>query len=134
MVLGSACWHLILLIPALDKESSFLRWHGRQALLLAGIRTIVALFWAVLNDDFDVLLFAIPILIIIWLVGNIWGSKQASKGQCSLMGWFGHPIPALESPSSDPDSLVEIIRFSRDSLERKNALEQLKRLGLVKTL
>ncbi len=42
-VLGSALWHLVLLVPALDKQSEFVRWHGRQALLLAGIRTAVQL-------------------------------------------------------------------------------------------
>lgn len=139
IVLLSACLHLILLVPALDKESSFVRWHGRQALLLAGIRTMIAL-WAVLSNDLDVLLLAIPLLIIIWLVGNISGTKQASRGQCSLMTWFGHPIPpiAIEhpnnnelAPSSDPDLLVETFRFSPDSQKRKNALEELKRLGLV---
>jgi hypothetical protein len=57
------------------------------------------------------------------------------------MRWLGHQIPAMEpepaaSPqpatSSDPDSLVEIFRFSHDSQKRKSALEELKRLGLVK--
>ena len=38
-VLGSALWHSILLIPALTGRSEFVRWHGRQALLLAGVRT-----------------------------------------------------------------------------------------------
>jgi hypothetical protein len=140
IVLVSACWHLILLVPALDKEHIFVRWHGRQALLLAGIRTIVAL-WAVLRDELGIYLLAIPTLIIIWLVGNLWGQRQSVRGDCSLMRWLGHQIPAMEpepaaSPqpatSSDPDSLVEIFRFSHDSQKSKSALEELKRLGLVK--
>ena len=139
-VLISALWHLILLIPALNKESSFVRWHGRQALLLAGVRTIVPMVLALWDDDYYILS-SIPVLFIIWLVGNIWGRRQASKGRCSLMRWFGHQIPAMEpepaaSPQlaspSDPDSLVEIFRFSHDSQKRKSALEELKRLGLVK--
>jgi hypothetical protein len=56
------------------------------------------------------------------------------------MGWFGHQIPPVEpepvdSPkpatSSDPDLLVKTFRFSPDSQKKKNALEELKRLGLV---
>src|SRR5260370_15325684 len=38
-VLGSGLWHLVLLSAALDRKSEFARWHGRQALLLAGART-----------------------------------------------------------------------------------------------
>ncbi len=140
IVLFSALWHLSLLIPALNKESRFVRWHGWQALLLAGIRTIVAL-GAFLIDELGIYLLAILALIIIWLAGNLWGQRQAVRGDCSLMRWLGHQIPAMEpepaaSPqpatSSDPDSLVEIFRFSHDSQKRKSALEELKRLGLVK--
>ena len=40
-VLASALWHLILLVPALNRQSEFVRWHGRQALLLAGVRTAI---------------------------------------------------------------------------------------------
>ena len=36
----SALWHLLLLIPARDGRV-FVRWHGRQALALAGLRTAV---------------------------------------------------------------------------------------------
>lgn len=138
-VLISALWHLILLIPALNKECSFVRWHGRQALMLAGIRTIVPMVLALWDDDYYILS-SIPVLFIIWLVGNIWGRRQASNGQCSLMRWFGHQIPPMEpepavgphpETSSDPDLLVEIFRFNPDSQKKKNALEELKRLGLV---
>jgi len=138
-VLISACWHLILFVPALNKERSFVRWHGRQALMLAGIRTIIAL-GAVLIDELETYILAIPILIIIWLAGNLWGRAQASKGQCSLMCWFGHQIPPIESepadnnelaPSKDPDALVKIFRFSPDLQKRKISFVELKRLGLV---
>jgi len=141
LYLVSALWHLILLKPALDKESKFVRWHGRQALSLAGIRTFVPIGLTLLvNNEEDGFIYSIPILLLIWLVGNLWGSAQASKGQCSLMRWFGHQIPPMEpepaasplqEPSSDQDDLVESFRFSPDSQERKNALEELKRLGLV---
>ena len=47
-VLGSALWHLILLIPARNKESTFVRWHGRQAMILAGVRTAVPLTFIII--------------------------------------------------------------------------------------
>jgi hypothetical protein len=48
-VLGSALWHLVLLQYANNKDSEFVRKHGRQALVYAGIRTAVPLGAVVLN-------------------------------------------------------------------------------------
>ncbi len=155
-VLISALWHLFLLIPGSNKESEFIRWHGRQALLLAGIRTLVPLLFMTYGFAFgggyaeDSVLSAIPVLILIWLTGTIWGQSQAAGGDCSLMRWAGHgkglplktaKISATASKNisddgdrEDEDELVDIIRFNRDPEQRQAALEELERLGLVEPL
>jgi len=95
-ILGSALWHLILLVPALNKQSEFVRWHGRQALLLAGIRTAIPVAFMIrahIVDPWNVLcglLSSIPVLIAIWLFGTLWGQWQAARGDCALMRWTGH--------------------------------------------
>jgi hypothetical protein len=48
-VLSSALWHLVLLQYANNKDSEFVRKHGRQALIYAGIRTAIPLGAVVLN-------------------------------------------------------------------------------------
>src|SRR4030067_3714837 len=40
-ILGSALWHLVLLNPALNKQSKFVRWHGLHTLLMAGVRIVI---------------------------------------------------------------------------------------------
>jgi hypothetical protein len=88
-VLVSALPHLILLVPALNRKSEFVRWHGRQALLLAGVRTVVPLLFAALFGAEQVSLLAIPILIAVWAIGTARGQLQAARGLCALMRWFG---------------------------------------------
>ena len=134
--LGSSLWHLILLKPALDQDSKFVRWHGRQALLLAGLQTAVLLgsISGYLNDYFYTNgLCLVAVVIMVWLFGTLWGQNQAKRGDCSLARWFGH---ADELPCSAPDveSMVKIIRYSRDPEERKKALFKLEELGLVEEL
>ena len=132
-VLGSALWHLLLLIPARDKQSAFVRWHGRQALFLAGLRTVVPLYFILkFGIDFETLLF-IPVLILIWLFGTLWGQNQAERGDCSLARWFGR-ADELPGPALDVDSMLKIIRYSRDPEERHKALFKLKELGVVEEL
>jgi len=108
---GSALWHLVLLNPALNKQNGFVRWHGRQALLLAGIRTAVPV--AFLIYDYveggygDIMLWSIPVLIVVWLFGTLWGQGQAKRGDCALMRWTGHaaglPLPVgAEKPTVAP--------------------------------
>jgi hypothetical protein len=143
-ILGSALWHLILLIPARNKKSAFIRWHGKQALLLAGVRTAIPLVLAfAVEDILGRWLLAIPALIVIWLGGTLWGQRQAIRGDCSLMRWFGQEeqllIPreaegATQHKVQSVDALLEIIRFSRDLEERQSALAQLQRRGLVEDL
>jgi tetratricopeptide (TPR) repeat protein len=143
LLLLSALWHLILFAPALNKTSDFIRWHGRQALLLAGIRTAVPICMVLFTGDEYGALYAIPILIIIWLIGTIWGQRQAARGDCSLIRWFGQdealPSPELvpepvQDIDRDPDVLVDVIRFSHDPQQRRAALMELEKLGMVERL
>lgn len=141
-VLGSALWHLILLLPALVAKSQFVRWHGRQALFLAGLRTAVPLMSALVFGVGGVCL-ANLIQLPIYVLGNLWGQRQATRGDCSLMRWFGRaealPLPEPvavpeEAPGVGPEALVETIRYSRDHEERKKALLELGELGMVESL
>jgi tetratricopeptide (TPR) repeat protein len=140
-IVGSALWHLILLIPARNKDSTFVRWHGRQAMILAGVRTAVPLACIVTFNSELYALLSILILIPIWLFGTLWGQRQATRGDCSLMRWKGReeslPGPPVESEQVQdfsPETLVNIIRFSEDPEQRRKALAELKKNGLVETL
>jgi hypothetical protein len=88
-VLGSALPHLILLVPALNRKSAFVRWHGRQALLLAAVRTVVPLAFVLAFGSEGLALLAVPILIAVWAIGTLRGQLQARRGLCTLMRWFG---------------------------------------------
>jgi hypothetical protein len=135
-VLGSALWHLVLLFPVRNKESAFVRWHGRQALALAGLRTVVPLAFVLLFGLWLLTLLFIPILMGIWLFGTFWGENQAERGDCSLARWRGYEdeLPGPEESEEDVEGLVEIIRFSRDEEARGRALMKLEKLGLVEDL
>ena len=141
-VLGSALWHLVLLVPARDKEYAFVRWHGRQALLLAGVRTAVPVALGVLIGEYG-LLFYIPVLLAIWFGGTLWGQLQAKDGKCTLIQRSGQEaLPARTEAGEDmqvrmgekTQALIEIVRFSRDPEERKRALAELSRRGMVEAL
>jgi hypothetical protein len=78
-VVVSALWHLILLQYVNDKESEFVRQHGRRALTHAGIRTGVAMTAVLLNliifsVGFSILL-AVFILFILWLMASSWKNQ-----------------------------------------------------------
>jgi hypothetical protein len=136
-VLGSALWHLVLLIPARNKENAFVRWHGRQALQLALIRTAIPLGLILLISDKDIgFTVSVPFLLIFWFSRTRWGQKQAEMGDCSLARSFGYEddLPGPEEAKEDVESLIEIIRFSHDEEARGNALMKLKELGLVEDL
>ncbi len=143
-ILGSALWHLFLLIPALGGQSEFVRWHGTQMLLLAGVRTAVPLvFVLTFGGDMVALWVAIPVLIVVWLSGTLWCQLEAARGDCTLMRWFGRAeaLPArrraVESAQAnelDPEALVGIIRYSRDPERRRQALAELEKLGMVESL
>lgn len=142
-VLGSSIWHLLLLKPTLNKDSEFVRWHGRQALMLAGLRTSVPIIFGLVYGLSFELLWLIPVLIAVWLFGTIWGQRQAARGDCSLMRWAGRaealprPEPAAEptlARKRDPEFLVGIIRSSLDPESRAMALSELEKLGMVEPL
>jgi hypothetical protein len=125
-ILGSALWHLFMLIPALDRQRVFVRWHGRQILLLAGIRTAVpaASLVMTLNNESG-LLWSIPVLIVIWLFGTLWGQGQASRGDCALMRWFGHGegLPLLKG-ATIPGAGPATYPLGQDTPEHRAAFSQ----------
>ena len=142
-VLVSALWHLILIIPARDRAQPFVRWHGRQALLLAGVRTAIALAFGLAFGENAGVLLAIPLLLLVWFGGTLWGQKQAARGDCSLMRWSGQEELLSTLRASDEEiqareqgaaALVEIIRSSRDPEERRSTLAELERRGMVEPL
>ena len=145
-VLGSALWHLTLLKPAQNEESAFVRWHGRQALALAGLRTAIPLFFTIAFGFEPVTFSFVPILLFVWVTGTTWGQNQASRGDCSLARWFGgehelpgpavvsDQVPKPPSPGNQLDTLVNTIRFSKDPDLRAKALEKLTALGVVEDL
>lgn len=140
-VLGSAAWHLILLVPARDKEYAFVRWHGRQALLLAGVRTTIPVALVLLIGG-DGALLSIPILLVVWFGGTLWGQPQAVRGKCSLMQRFGQKALStlreageeIQSREQAAEMLVEIVRLSHDPEERRRAIDELSRRGMVEAL
>ena len=142
-VLVSCLWHLVLLNPSFDKKTEFVRWHGRQALLLAGVRTATPLAFILILEPMEIPYPAILIIIPIWLFGTLWGQRQAARGDCSLMRWTGR-ADSLPGPPPDKDTgefrelttetLENTFRFSQDTQERQAALEELKNRGIVENL
>jgi hypothetical protein len=139
----SALWHLVLLIPTRDRESAFVCWHGRQAIVLAGLRTAVPLIFLVIFGLEGIAFTSILILISIWLFGTLWGQRQAARGDCSLARWSGRtnilpgPPPKVEADhvvEQSNQELVDIVRFSCDPEKRQAALDQLSERGLVENL
>jgi hypothetical protein len=129
-ILGSSLWHLILLVPMRDNKSEFVRWHGRQALLLAGVRTAVPLGFLLMFGYALPALCSMPVLLVIWVFGTLLGQLEAARGKCSLMRCFGR----ADVPLSRVDALVDVIRYSRDPEERREALSKLDELGMVEPL
>jgi hypothetical protein len=141
-VMGSALWHLVLLTPTLNKQYLFVRWHGRQALLLAGLRTAIPLASIFILGEGEAF-FSLIIMIPVWLFGTLWGQRQAASGDCSLMRWTGKAdsLPGspeeIESYEHEEISVVALentFRFSDDPQERQATLEEMKKLGLVEYL
>jgi hypothetical protein len=110
-IVGSALSHLILLFPTLGGRNKFVRWHGSQALLLAGIRTVIPLgilFYIGTGQGDEIAVIAsISVLCAVWLFGTIWGQVEAAYGDCTLMRWAGQgaglPLPARKpKPAATP--------------------------------
>jgi hypothetical protein len=140
LILISGLWHLVLLIPARSKDSAFVRGHGFQMLFLAGIRTLIPILSVLNTGEEEGLIYSIPFLIGIWLIGNSVGQRQAARGENGFLVWLrkesrlsGQKAEVDLTPSGDQDleSLKEIIRFSQDQQERGAARNALISLGLV---
>ena len=140
LIILSSLWHLFLLIPARNQENPFVRWHGFQMFFLVGIRTLVPTLSVLYSGDEEGVIYAVPVLIIVWLVGNIWGQRQAARGKCSFKDWFEKKDesvlsePTIKLPLAtiqDLGTLKKIIRFSDDPRERKSATNALVELGVV---
>ena len=104
-ILFSAGWHLILLVPTTNKRDKFISWHGRQALLLAFARTLIALFCI------DAPYFGVLLLTVFWFFGTRWGQKQAKQGDCTLMRMYLGDDAKL--PISEPEMEEELARASK---------------------
>ena len=143
-VFGAALWHLILLIPAMDKKRPFVRRHARQAMLIVAVRTffLFILAYALFEEHWTMVLVLPPLAI--WLFGTLWGQLEANRGKSTLDKWFGRREPRAVGPAAerelglpeDADVLawVEIVRFSQDPQERARALQALEQLGLTEQL
>jgi hypothetical protein len=55
-------------------------------------------------------------------------------GQEELLSTLREADMEIQAREQDAEALVEIIRFSRDSEERRSALAELRRRGMVETL
>ena len=134
--------HLWLLIPAIVAQSEFVRWHARQAILLVIPQTMIGLVSALAPGLGLAISAAVGCLpAVIWFIGTLWGHRQARRGDCALMRWAGRgaslPLPLEIESAVQPaaanraDALVAIIRRSRDETQRRAAVDELRKLGLV---
>ncbi|MDP1548063.1 MAG: hypothetical protein Q8L87_18790 [Anaerolineales bacterium] len=82
-VLGSALWHLVLLQYVNNKDSAFVRKHGQQALIYAGIRTAVPLGAVILDfiagASGAFACWSIPVLIILWFFQTKTGLEKIKQ-------------------------------------------------------
>lgn len=123
----SALPHLVLLIPARDTRRPFVRWHGRQMLLLAGLRTALPLVaLGLYGGEWLVALLFLLALLAVWFIGTLWGQIQARHGRCSLARWFGiefstlpeKPIPVVE-PAKTAGHFVRDLSAETDPHKRE---------------
>ncbi|WKZ38637.1 MAG: hypothetical protein QY328_10255 [Anaerolineales bacterium] len=82
-VLGSALWHLVLLQYANNKDSGFVRKHGQQAAIYAGIRTAIPLGGVILSyfagASIMLICLVVGLLVILWLALPNMGMAQIKK-------------------------------------------------------
>ncbi len=111
-VIGSALWHLILLQYVNNKNSEFIRRHGRQALKHAGIRTGLALFAALagfFNGAALISLLIIPVLFILWVINSNNGYKEIDK-ELAAATVIPVTIPETAAPGNDSHSNKAILK------------------------
>ena len=120
----SGSWHLLALRKAFDPRTNpFMRWHARQALVLAGIRTVLPIAFGLAFGVSSESLWVIPLLAAVWLFGTYWGQNQAHEGDCWLLRRWGseadqnilrevqkHPVGSLSRSLDDFSSHKSIIR------------------------
>lgn len=77
-ILLSAVWHLLLLQYVRNPDNEFEAWHGRQALLFAGIRTGTCLIFLAVDyiSGSSIFFWVIPVLIIMWMVMSSWAPAR----------------------------------------------------------
>lgn len=125
-ILGSAAWHLILLQYASNKDSEFVRKHGRQALIYAGVRTAVPLgaviFSSLTGDNSTFSCLAIGILLILWFALPNAGLAQVKRELESDPAISRDPA-VVQTPSS-PNEIIGI-NISPPPSQRTEVLEQL---------
>lgn len=82
-IIVSACWHFLLLQYVNNKDSEFVRKHGRQALIYAGIRTGTALGGLLLDFFLGasgvLTCITIIVLFILWIVQTNSGLASIKK-------------------------------------------------------
>ena len=97
----------IIALLAWRQEDDFIRWHGFQAFILGAIYTAIPATAVLLFESQTGLIFSVPILAIVWYLGNRWGQRQVTRNKCSLAGMFGYleissPALARTPPESQP--------------------------------
>ncbi len=125
-------WHLVLLVQVLSEKRTFVRWHGWQALMLAGIRTAIPLcfvladLWIRTNDTRqgsyrsgynNIYQLAFFFVFVIYVAGTSWGQTQAVAGDCWLMRKRGmeKDLPNLSQVQSQPTLDTDLIYTLEDS-------------------
>lgn len=147
LVLGFV--HLWLLLPAIVAKSEFVSWHAWQALLIAGVQSLILpislIADAARGGSIGFACLGGLAALLVWLVSTLLGRNNAARGECALMRWLGHgamlplPVeipddPVASAPYPSADDLVHIIRTSPDGLARRLALADLRKLGMVEEL
>jgi len=98
-ILLSGLWHLVLLIPSRSPQSEFIRWHGRQAMLLAGVRTAVPALLVLSLGEVAGPLISIPVLDSILIIGACGLSARPQEGEVIWQAGLGtsslRPNPSL---------------------------------------
>ncbi|NUM47100.1 MAG: HEAT repeat domain-containing protein [Anaerolineales bacterium] len=134
--LMSALWHLVLLNWAKDSHP-FVKWHGRQGFLLAGIRTLLAFgFLTFLLDGSEGFFFFFLLLVCVWFFGNRWGMKQVNEGDCWLMRWWGlsaeletfrelNALAKRNPPENSTNPWLNQLLHTKSTFERQQAASQL---------
>jgi hypothetical protein len=125
-ILGSSLWHLVLLQYVNNKDSEFVRKHGRQALIYAGIRTAVPLgavvFSSLTGDSGIFSCLAIGILLILWFALPNAGLAQV-KRELESGPAISRDSAVVQTPSS-PNEIISI-NISPPPSQRAEVLGQI---------